>query len=452
MVAVASGWSVRRLGGRIRHDAGAVVAGQAGAAAAVAVLAGALLPGDVSVTTPWASMVGAGLLAGLAAGAGVLRACGLPPAWTTWLHGWPRAGLAGARVAAAGLVLSGAVVVLLALAARAGAVADTFSSLAPGPGASAGVLLLAVGYLPNAMVAGTAWALGPGFAVGAAQFGPFGTMQGPLPPFPLFAAVPPDAVPAWAAVVLLLPLGAGVLAGRVSRRALGPSASLKERLAAAATAAAVTAVGAGILAAVAGGSLAGGPYDPVSLSPVVVVATALVLLGVPATIACAGVDELLGRRPPTPVRRRPASRDRSRPAGASRRDGRGSRTPRDGSRRSGTSADPEPRASRPRTVGDLVAEKEPERPGGATRTASGKETGTGTGSGSGRRKAAGTGTGARSGKATGTATGGTAPGAGSGSATSTTAGTTTDDASDSADDDPGSAEDSGSGEDGHAGS
>ncbi|MDN5920608.1 MAG: DUF6350 family protein, partial [Pseudonocardia sp.] len=66
VVMVASGWSVRRLGGRVRHDAGAVVASHAGAAAAVAVLGGALLPRDMAVTAPWASMVGAGLVAGSA--------------------------------------------------------------------------------------------------------------------------------------------------------------------------------------------------------------------------------------------------------------------------------------------------------------------------------------------------------------------------------------------------
>ncbi len=315
VVALAAAWSVRRLGGRIRHDAGPVVASQAGAAAVVAVLAGALLPGDVSVTTPWASMVGAGLLAGLAAGAGVLRVCGLPPRWTRALPGRPRAALLGARAAAAGLLLSGAVVVVLALAVRAGAVADSFAGLAPDPGASAGVLLLCVGYLPNALVAGVSWSLGPGFAVGAAEYGPFDVAAGPLPPFPLFAAVPAEPVPGWTALVLLLPVGAGVAAGLVCRRALGAEAPLRERLVAAGAAAGATAVGAGIVAAVAGGSLAGGPYDPVSLSPVGVALTALLLLGVPATIAAAGVDELLGRRPSVRDRARTS---RTRPAGPSR--------------------------------------------------------------------------------------------------------------------------------------
>ncbi|TCK20421.1 hypothetical protein EV378_4380 [Pseudonocardia endophytica] len=330
VVAVAANWSVRRLGCRIRHDAGPVVASQAGAAAAVAVLAGALLPGDVSVTTPWASMVGAGLLAGLAAGVGVLRACGLPPEWSRRLDGWPRAASSGARIGAAGLLLSGTLVLLLGLAVRAGTVAGSFAGLAPGVGESLGALLLAVGYLPNALVAGTAWSLGPGVAIGAAQYGPFDVQAGPLPPFPLFAAVPTEAVPLWGALVLLLPVGAGVAVGLVCRRALGATAPVRDRASAAGSAAGATAVGAGIVAAVAGGSLAGGPYDPVSLSPVGVLLAALVLLGIPATIAAVGIDELLGRRPQATrgsaaeraaARREGRSRDDARSTGSDRRTG-----------------------------------------------------------------------------------------------------------------------------------
>ena len=211
-----------------------------------------------------------------------------------------------------------------ALACRAGAVADSFAGLAPGRGRRARACCCS----PSATCR-TRWSrawpgsLGPGFAVGAAEYGPFGTEAGPLPPFPLFAAVPPEPVPGWAAVVLVLPVAAGVVAGLVCRRALGADAPLRERVSAAAAGAGATAAGAGIVAAVAGGSLAGGPYDPVYLSPIGVLVTAFFLLGVPATIAAVGVDELLGRPPSA---RRPAgdrTRAPSRREGASARGERG---------------------------------------------------------------------------------------------------------------------------------
>ncbi len=92
VVAVGSGWAVRRLGGRIRTDAGAVVATIAGAHAAVAVLGSALLPQAAEVAAaPWAAMVGAGVLAGAASAVGVARACGVPPEWRERAPAWAAA-------------------------------------------------------------------------------------------------------------------------------------------------------------------------------------------------------------------------------------------------------------------------------------------------------------------------------------------------------------------------
>lgn len=318
LVAFCSRWAVLRLGGRVRHDAGAVVASQAGAAAAVAVLAGALLPRDMAVTAPWASMIGAGLVAGTAAGIGVVHACGAPAAWQRVLSGWPGAALAGARVAAAGLLLVAALVLTVALLASASDVADTAERIAPGAWAGFGVLVLSVGYLPNALVGALSWALGAGVSVGIARSGPFGAEPGPLPPFPPVAVLPVTTVPTAAVLVVLLPVVAGVLGGIACRRALGEDAPVVERVAASATAAVVVAVGAAVPAALAGGALAGGPYDPVSFHPWAVLGCALLLVGIPAVLTCAGTE--LARhvpmggtdRPRTAVDRARAARDRRR--------------------------------------------------------------------------------------------------------------------------------------------
>ncbi|RZT88298.1 hypothetical protein EV383_5237 [Pseudonocardia sediminis] len=349
VVTIASGWSVRRLGGRVRHDAGAVVASQAGAAAVVAVLGGALLPQDMAVTAPWASMVGAGLVAGSAAGVGVLRACGLPETWRERLQGWPAAGLAGARAGAAGLVLSGALVLLAGLLGHAPEVARSFATLAPGAGAGLGVALLAVAYLPNALLGGMAWALGPGVDVGAARNGPFGAVDGAMPPFPLFAAFPTAPVSVGAVLVLLLPLGAGVAAGVVCSRSLGPVADRTDRLAAAGVAAAVTAAGAGLGAAIAGGRLADGPYDPVTLSGWLVFLAALLLVGLPAVAVCMGLDRSAtgaGRARGVAEARRTARADAGRP----------------GSPRAGTGRSAAARAAAARAAGRAASAEHSDEP------------------------------------------------------------------------------------------
>lgn len=140
VVAVGAGWAVRRLGGRVRADAGAVLATIAGAHAAVAVLGSALLPRAAEVAAaPWAAMVGGGLVAGAAAAVGVLRACGLPAEWIGRLPSWLHPALRGAAVALAGLVTTGAAVLLAALVLGATDVAAAYRDLAPDAGAGLGV-------------------------------------------------------------------------------------------------------------------------------------------------------------------------------------------------------------------------------------------------------------------------------------------------------------------------
>ncbi|MFP5019892.1 cell division protein PerM [Pseudonocardia phyllosphaerae] len=319
VTAFASSWAVRRLGGRARVDAGAVVATQAGAAAALAVLAGALLPREMAVTAPWASLVGPGLLGGLGAAAGVLRACEPPVAWRRLRasgYGAVASGaLATLRVGAIGLLLAGALTLLLGLALGAGAVTATAQALGPGTGAGFGVLLLGVGYLPNAVVGALSWALGAGISTGVTTSSPLVAEPGPLPPFPMAAALPVTTVPPAAPLILLLPVAVGVLAGLACRRALPASCPTTERLAAPAVGAVALAVAASLLAALAGGSLAGGPYDPVSFHGGAVLGLVLLLVGSPAVLACAGAE--LARHVPAGSResRGPAARTRdARPA------------------------------------------------------------------------------------------------------------------------------------------
>lgn len=279
VIAVAAGWTVRRLGSRVRTDAGPVLVATAGAHSAVAVLGSALLPRSAEVAAaPWAALVASGLLAGSAAAAGAVRVCGVPPEWTRRAPSWTGAALRLAGLAGAALATIGAVVLTAGLVLAAPGVGAAYAALAPGFGAGIGVTLLAVAYLPNAVAAGLAWALGPGFSVGSAVVSPFGVTAGEPSVFPLLAALPGGAPSPWTPLVLLAPVAVGVLVGSQARW-IGP-----DGVRAAVAAVVVTALGVGVLALLAGGRLAAGPYDPVALPAVLLVGVVLLLVGVPAVL------------------------------------------------------------------------------------------------------------------------------------------------------------------------
>jgi hypothetical protein len=281
VVALGAGWALRRLGGRFRYDGGPVLVGTAGAHAAVAVLGSALLPRAAEVAAqPWAAMVGAGLLAGTAALTGMLRSCGLPPEWRAG-PGWLRVGMRGGGLALAGLAALASVLLVVALVTGAPRMAAAYGALAPTFGDGLGVTLLGLAYLPNAAVGALSWAVGAGFTVGAATGSPFDANPGVPSSFPLLAALPTGIPPMWAPVVLALPVAVGLLVGLFVRRALPVPA---DRIRATVVAGLVAASGATLLAFLAGGRLAAGPYDPVRFPPELVAPATLLWIGGAAAV------------------------------------------------------------------------------------------------------------------------------------------------------------------------
>ncbi len=171
----------------------------------------ATIPADASPAT--AGTV-AGLLAALSAAAGVAGPCGFGErvrALPGWLSRGVRAGLAGA----AALVAAGAALLLVVLLAHADAVAGSFAAIAPEAGSGAGLWLLDIAYLPNAVIAAVSWLLGPGFALGAVTAAPTGATPGLVPPLPLAALLPAGPPPTWAGLVFALPLAVGSAIGWV---------------------------------------------------------------------------------------------------------------------------------------------------------------------------------------------------------------------------------------------
>ncbi|MEV5316368.1 DUF6350 family protein [Streptomyces sp. NPDC052687] len=166
-----------------------------------------------------------------------------------------------ARAAAAGTatyVGGGALLVAVSLVWHGGAARVAFAQLTEGWSGRFAVLLLCLALVPNAAVWGMAYALGPGFALGAGQVtGPLSTAPAPLlPPFPLLAAVPepgPGTPLHWAAGVV--PVAAGVTVGWFAGRAGGDGWSRGRPALCALGAAALCAPALALLAGLAGGPL-----------------------------------------------------------------------------------------------------------------------------------------------------------------------------------------------------
>jgi hypothetical protein len=258
-----------------------VVATAAAAHAVIGVLAAALLtPEAVVDASPGLAAGVCGLLAGLAAFAGAAGPCGMA-ILPQRLPAWARHGLHGAVLAGAALLTAGAGLLLAGLIADGAAVHAVFADVAPEAGSGAGLALLCVAYLPNAVVAAVGWLLGPGVSVGLASATPMGISSGLLPPIPLAALLPQSPPPTWAGLAFAVPLAVGSLVGW----RLAPTArDAATRVRATATAAGGAAVLLGLAAALSGGRLGAGPFDPVTIPAVPVALATLGWVLVPGLV------------------------------------------------------------------------------------------------------------------------------------------------------------------------
>ncbi|MDD7938624.1 DUF6350 family protein [Actinomycetospora lutea] len=302
----------RRADGRtagLLHGVGVpVVATAAAAHAVIGVLAAALLtPEAVVDASPGLAGVVCGLLAGLAALAGVARPCGLL-ALPRRLPGWARQGLQGGFLATTALLTAGAGLLLAALLADTAAVREVLADVAPEAGSGAGLTLLTLAYLPNAVVAAAAWLVGPGVAIGAASATPMAITSGLLPPVPLAALLPQSPPPTWAGLAFAVPLAVGSIVGW---RLAPTAADAPSRVKATVTAAVTAAVLLGLAAALSGGRLGGGPFDPVEVPAVPVALAVLGWVLVPGLVVAllavplGTVPDRSRRRPSTTKRRTP---------------------------------------------------------------------------------------------------------------------------------------------------
>ena len=183
---------------------------------------------DEVLTSPLLAFLLGALFGLLGTAFGLSGRCGLLGAVLAKTDEPARAGLRAGVLGLVGLLAVGAVVLLLGLVLSWPTVAAMFLANGPGFGGGLGLLLLSVAYMPNALVGGLSFAVGPGFSLGALVVRPLAFHPGPVLGLPLLGALPVRSAPWWV-VVLLLPVAVGVGVGWACRRVRDPMPARSRR-------------------------------------------------------------------------------------------------------------------------------------------------------------------------------------------------------------------------------
>lgn len=232
------------------------------------------------------AVLSAVLLCGLVGGTAIAVGSGRAAIWTSFLPLSLRASAAAAWRALVWYAAASGLVLLVALAVHWNAAVNVMSQLHTSPGAATLLIGLCVLMVPNATAFAGSYLLGPGFAVGTHTLvTPTGVVLGPLPMFPLLAALPGNGpAPGWTVGLLAVP---PLVAAAATYRALGryPTTRWDEAALRGAGAGLVCALGFTLLAALSGGAV--GPGRMSEMGPFVLQA---LLHGV----ATFGIGGLLG--------------------------------------------------------------------------------------------------------------------------------------------------------------
>jgi hypothetical protein len=273
-----------------------------------ALLAGALaLASRSSLAAPSLpeAVVAGFLLALVAGGLGGARALAPWGRLVRLLPPRPRCLLLGSVGALAVLIGAGAILAGASLATSLGSFRAVNSALAPGAVGAVLLLLIQVGYVPNAIVWAVCFALGPGFAFGTGTVvAPTGSALGSLPMLPMLAALPSgahSAVPPWASVaVLSVPYLAGAFGGLLTVR-IAPTPAIEIAPLWGFGCGVVTGCAIGVLAAFAGGPLGSGRLTAVGPSGWQTALVTTLEVGVAAAVTAGVVNWLWLRREPAPA-------------------------------------------------------------------------------------------------------------------------------------------------------
>ena len=253
-------------------------------------------------------------LCALLGGPAIAIGSGRAAIWAAFLPASARASAVVVRRLLTAWLALAAVAFLVALLVDAGTALNVGSQLRTGPTDTVVFALLSAGALPNAVVFAGSYLLGPGFAVGAGTLvSPSAVVIGPLPMFPMLAALPDEGpTPAWTTYLMVAPvLLAALVVARVQRSR--PTLRFDEGALRGCVGGALAGVVFAAMAAVAGGAVGPGRMrvvGPVALDVLVHAVTAF------------GIGGLLGGLAMTWWQRRPlvrAADERRRPGRVPRR-------------------------------------------------------------------------------------------------------------------------------------
>jgi len=307
------GW-VARVCGAV-HLRGAASARRAVIQAALALavpyaaLAGVLaLAAATDVVRPsaWQALVACFLVAAVAGGLGAARAFGavrgkrVRSGMGVLLRLLParlRSLMTGVLGALGVLVAFGAVLVGASLAVHHAQAVAMFDELAPGIVGGALLLVVELAYLPNAVIWGMAYAIGPGFAVGrGTSVSPTGVFLDVVPSFPPLAALPePGPAPALSLLVMAAPFAAGVVGGLLTVRVM-PSPAHEAAPVWGFVSGVLTGGVTAVLAALSGGPMGGERLTVMGPSPWRVGMMAALQVGTAAAITAWPANVLILRR------------------------------------------------------------------------------------------------------------------------------------------------------------
>ncbi|MDT9592776.1 DUF6350 family protein [Nocardioides zeae] len=237
------------------------------------------------------------LLAGGVGGAGVAVGSGRAAEWVLLLPEEVRDTVAAAVALLLAWLALGALVLAAGLALGYSEAASLLSQVETGTGSAVLVVGLALLLVPNAVLFGGAYALGPGFSVGAGTLvTPSAVALGPLPLFPLLAGVPGGPLPGAAAdAALALPFVlAAVVTVLVHRRR--PTLRWEVALARSAASGVLAGIGLAVLARLAGGSAGPGRLEQVGPFVGDVLVHAVVAFTTGAVLAALATTALQRRR------------------------------------------------------------------------------------------------------------------------------------------------------------
>ncbi|MEU2174296.1 DUF6350 family protein [Nocardia sp. NPDC019219] len=125
---------------------------------------------------------------------------------------WVVSGLYGAGRSTLRLLVCATAVAVISFLAHIPRLGEMYRS-AGDFGGVVGLTVLSLAYLPNLVIQTVGVLVGSSAQIGVASFGVFSVVGGPIPAFPLLAAVPTGPAAGWWPVLLLIPAAVGVLGG-----------------------------------------------------------------------------------------------------------------------------------------------------------------------------------------------------------------------------------------------